>query len=69
MSLEDVRMISKGYSILPKKITDNIVNLPETGMGYNNVSFLMKDGSVVNCQVINSRYVKGINVGLIDNVI
>ncbi len=42
---------------LPDPIIDQLISLPESGMGYQNVTFILKDGrKLTNRTVINSEF-------------
>ena len=44
---------------LPKKITNELLRMPEQGMGYQKIDFLLENGNIVkdvivlNCEIIN----------------
>jgi len=49
-----------GFKKLPKNIVESLVDQPESGMGYQHVSFTMKDGTrksaiVFNCENLQNN--------------
>jgi hypothetical protein len=44
---------------LPYNLISQLINLPETGMGYHKVDFILKNGDVIKNQIIlNSSILK-----------
>jgi len=61
-NVSTIRMAFNGYSILPIDIQSQLILKPETGMGYQDITFEMLDGTLLTVQVENGAYVKGIDI-------
>jgi hypothetical protein len=61
--------INESNNNLPKIWVDHLINLPETGMGYQIVDITMNDGSVFNgVKIINSSIIKSDEYIDVDNI-
>jgi len=53
---------------LPEKWSNELVNQPETGMGFQDVEITTKDGRKVNGFVLNCSYLETITVVQVDDI-
>ena len=45
-------MIEKQKIMLPEKLTQKLINTPESGMGYHKVDVFLKNGIIIKNQIV-----------------